>query len=161
VYFFRHQWRLFNILNCTRRLQLKFSYEKISLKLVRNHPKSKGSSGSLFTIGVFFYLEYCIWLPKLWTGIIPHHLKGIVPRYFLIYFFCINQLHLGTWFTGYKLFPIVSKFFELFKFYNFSPLNPTTQIKKILWGRMVLTNFLTGIGVLLLKCDFNLGKLSL
>ncbi len=43
-------------------------------------------------------------------------LKGIVPRDFLIYFFLINQLYLGTWFTGCKLFSIVSTFSELFKF---------------------------------------------
>jgi hypothetical protein len=43
-------------------------------------------------------------------------IKGTVPRDFLIYFFCINQLHLGTWFTGCKLFRIVSKFSEHFKF---------------------------------------------
>jgi hypothetical protein len=43
-------------------------------------------------------------------------LKGQSHEIFWYTFFCINQLHLGTWFTGCKLFTIVSKLSELFKF---------------------------------------------
>jgi hypothetical protein len=52
--FCMHQWRLFNILNCTRRLQLDFHMKKPAENLFKITLGMNGSSGSLFAIGSFF-----------------------------------------------------------------------------------------------------------
>jgi hypothetical protein len=52
--FFMNQWRLFNILNCTWRLQLDFHVKKPAENWFKITLGMKGSSGSLLAIGTFF-----------------------------------------------------------------------------------------------------------
>ncbi len=84
-------------------------------------------------------------------------LKGQFNDIFYV-LFCINQLHLSTWFVGCKLFPNLSKFSELFKFTNLPHCIPQRS-KNFCEVEWFSTHFLKGT-VLMVKCVFNFGKLS-